>query len=153
MKAYRIVPIVVTLAGIALPSAFTAVVLSKIAVARPLGSAAPPSNPSHHATPPRPSAPSSGAHAAVFRGRVVQGFFGPVQATLTVSRGKITKVAIMAPKDNPTSQYINSQAVPLLQNETLQAQSANINVVSGATVTSEAYYQSLVGALSAAHLS
>jgi hypothetical protein len=87
-----------------------------------------------------------------FPGPVVQGFFGPVQAKLTVSSGKMTQVSITAPQDNPTSAYINSQAVPLLRSETLQAQSANINGISGATVTSDAYYQSLLGALKAAHL-
>jgi uncharacterized protein with FMN-binding domain len=61
-------------------------------------------------------------------------------------------VSITAPQDNPTSAYINSQVVPMLQSETLKAQSANINGISGATVTSEFYYQSLVSALKQAHL-
>jgi uncharacterized protein with FMN-binding domain len=76
--------------------------------------------------------------------------FGLVQATLTVRSGKITNVSITAPQDNPTSQYINQQVVPMLRSETLQAQSANINGISGATVTSDAYYQSLQNALSKA---
>jgi uncharacterized protein with FMN-binding domain len=76
--------------------------------------------------------------------------FGLVQATLIVRSGKITNVSITAPQDNPTSQYINQQVVPMLRSETLQAQSANINAISGATVTSDAYYQSLQTALSKA---
>jgi hypothetical protein len=55
-----------------------------------------------------------------------------------------------AEEDPPCSASINSYAVPLLVSETLQAQSANINLVSGATDTSEAYLQSLQDALSAA---
>ena len=78
--------------------------------------------------------------------------FGPVQATLTVRNGKITWVKITAPQDNPTSAYINQQVVPMLRSETLKAQSSNINGISGATVTSDAYYQSLQSALTNAGL-
>jgi uncharacterized protein with FMN-binding domain len=75
-----------------------------------------------------------------------------VQATITVTGKKITNVSITAPEDNPRSAGINQQAVPLLQSETLQAQSANVNLVSGATFTSDAYIQSLQGALQTAGL-
>jgi hypothetical protein len=51
--------------------------------------------------------------------------------------------------DSPKSAAINSQAIPLLRQETLQTQSAQVNVVSGATLTSEAYAQSLQAALKA----
>jgi uncharacterized protein with FMN-binding domain len=98
--------------------------------------------------PPRSHTATSGT----FTGPAVQGWFGPVQAQLAVKGGKITNVNISAPKDNPTSQYINSIAVPMLRRETLRAQSANIDTISGATVTADAYYQSLLSALKNAHL-
>jgi uncharacterized protein with FMN-binding domain len=56
-------------------------------------------------------------------------------------------VSITAPENDPRSATINVQAVPLLRTETLQAQSANVDLISGATITSEAYVQSLRGAL------
>ena len=77
--------------------------------------------------------------------------FGPVQGTVTVTGKRISNVVITTPTD-PRSVGINSQAVPLLIQETLQAQSANINVISGATETSTAYMQSLQVALNRAHL-
>ncbi len=78
--------------------------------------------------------------------------YGTVQATIEVTGNKITSVMITAPQDNPRSAYINSYAVPILVSETLQAQSANIDTVSGATYTSDSYTASLQAALDAAHL-
>jgi uncharacterized protein with FMN-binding domain len=82
---------------------------------------------------------------------VINDPFGGVQATITVAGNRITNVSISAPQDNPRSASINQQAVPLLQQETLQAQSAQINLISGATLTSQAYAQSLQAALTQAH--
>ena len=56
------------------------------------------------------------------------------------------------PTGNGRDQEINAYALPILTQETLQAQSANIDSVSGATVTSDGYLQSLQAALDAAHL-
>jgi uncharacterized protein with FMN-binding domain len=55
------------------------------------------------------------------------------------------------PYQHATSAYISQQAAPLLQQEALQAQSANIQIISGATYTSESYAQSLQSALAKAH--
>jgi uncharacterized protein with FMN-binding domain len=87
-----------------------------------------------------------------YQGPVVYDREGAVQAVITVQGNRITGVSISAPQDDPRSAMINAQAVPILQQETLQAQSANVNVVSGATDTSEAYIQSLQAALNQAHL-
>ncbi len=76
--------------------------------------------------------------------------FGQVQARITVKAGKIIGVSITAPEGDPRSASINQQAIPYLRSETLQAQSANIDVISGATLTSEAYMQSLQSALTKA---
>lgn len=52
----------------------------------------------------------------------------------------------------PTSQYLSEQAIPMLRSEVLQAQSAQINAISGATYTSEAYAYSLQSALDKLHV-
>lgn len=83
-------------------------------------------------------------------GPAVDDPYGVVQATITVTGRKITNVSITAPEDNPRSASINSYAVPALRTETLQAQSANVSLISGATLTSEAYVQSLQAALQSA---
>lgn len=87
-----------------------------------------------------------------YAGSIVTEQYGAVQATIVTTNGKITNVLISAPQDNPRSAGINQQAVPILKSETLQAQSASINGVSGATFTSNAYIQSLQAALTKAHL-
>ena len=56
------------------------------------------------------------------------------------------------PTGNGTDQQINSYALPILIQETMDAQSANIDMVSGATVTSDGYLQSLQSALDQAGL-
>jgi uncharacterized protein with FMN-binding domain len=90
--------------------------------------------------------------SGTFSGPSVSDPFGAVQTTVTVAQGKITTVSITAPMANPVSANINSQAVPYLRSETLTAQSASINSISGATLTSQAYVQSLQGAMKSAGL-
>lgn len=86
-----------------------------------------------------------------FTGTVQDAFYGYVQVQVVVSGGKITAVNFLQhPNDNPTSQYINSQAMPLLQQEVIQAQSGNVNMISGASATSQAFLQSIADALSQA---
>ena len=65
-----------------------------------------------------------------------------------MKNGKITNAtAVTYPQDNPRDQEINSYAIPQLNQEAMSAQSANIDVVSGATYTSQGYQQSLQSAL------
>ncbi|MET0229278.1 MAG: FMN-binding protein, partial [Actinomycetes bacterium] len=79
--------------------------------------------------------------------------WGPVQVQLTVSGGRITAVDVIEyPSGNHKDQEINADAIPTLVDETLTAQNANIDMVSGATVTSDGYRQSLQGALDEAGL-
>jgi uncharacterized protein with FMN-binding domain len=89
--------------------------------------------------------------AKKYKGPSVDMRWGPVQATVTIKGKKITKVAIATSPENFRSQRIDENAVPILQQETLQAQSANIDTVSGATMTSDANVQSLQSALKKAH--
>ncbi|HSR22441.1 MAG TPA: FMN-binding protein [Candidatus Eisenbacteria bacterium] len=86
-------------------------------------------------------------------GDVADTRWGPVQVQLHISGGKITDVAMLAyPQGNFRDVEINSYALPVLIQETVDKQSANIDTVGGATVTSDGYLQSLQSALDKAHL-
>jgi uncharacterized protein with FMN-binding domain len=86
-------------------------------------------------------------------GSTVNTRWGPVQVQLTVSGGKITDVSVLQyPSGNGTDQQINSYALPILMQSTVDAQSANIDMVSGATYTSTGYVQSLQSAIDQAGL-
>jgi uncharacterized protein with FMN-binding domain len=79
--------------------------------------------------------------------------WGPVQVQITVASGKITDVKVVDyPNGNGRDEQINARALPILVRETMDAQSANIDMVSGATVTSEGYLGSLQSALDQAGL-
>ncbi|MFF2843915.1 FMN-binding protein [Paenarthrobacter sp. NPDC057981] len=90
--------------------------------------------------------------AATYDGASVQTRFGTVQVRVTIQGGKITEVTALQLTDaERKSAQISSRAAPVLRSEVLQAQSANVQTVSGATVTSDAYLTSLQAALDAAH--
>jgi uncharacterized protein with FMN-binding domain len=119
-------------------------------------------NTSTSSTSPSPSASSSTSSGTssgstgtkTYTGTTASTRWGDVQVVITVTDGKITDVQVpVYPNDNPRDQEINAYALPTLRQETLTAQSADINAVSGATVTSNGYLQSLQAALDAAHLS
>jgi uncharacterized protein with FMN-binding domain len=79
--------------------------------------------------------------------------WGPVQVQLSVSGGTITDVTVVEyPNGNGRDQEINARALPILVQETLDAQGDGIDMVSGATVTSEGYLESLQSALDKAGL-
>jgi len=74
-----------------------------------------------------------------------------VKVQATVQNGKIADVQFLQyPSDRRTSVEINTQAMPWLQQEALQAQSAHVNIISGATFTSEGFAMSLDAALKTA---
>jgi uncharacterized protein with FMN-binding domain len=101
------------------------------------------------------SAGASGAAAAggTYDGTVVQTRFGAVQVRITVKAGAITDVtALRLTDDDRKSIQISNRAAPLLRSEVLAAQSADVQTISGATVTSDAYLTSLQAALDAANL-
>jgi len=83
-------------------------------------------------------------------GSIIQTQFGPVQVQIQVKGKKIVSARALHTPQGGRSSQINSQAVPYLIQETLQAQSANIQGVSGATYTSDGWVQSLQAALSKA---
>ncbi|WP_035805742.1 FMN-binding protein [Kitasatospora mediocidica] len=95
---------------------------------------------------------SAGASAGGrFTGSVVDTRYGPVQVQAVLTAGKITDITVLQQTTGGHSSQIDSYALPQLKAEALQAQSANIDVVSGATYTSDGYAQSLQAALDAAH--
>ncbi|OKI75172.1 FMN-binding protein [Micromonospora sp. CB01531] len=96
---------------------------------------------------------STSGGSGTVTGSVAQTRWGPVQVRITVSGGKITDVTtVRVPDGNRRDQEINDYAVPVLRQEALATQSARIDTVSGATVTSDGYRESLQSAIDAAHL-
>lgn len=93
------------------------------------------------------------AAGSTVTGDVVETRWGPVQVALTVDGSTITAVDVPRyPDSNGHDRQINSRALPVLVRETLDAQSASIDMVSGATFTSAGYRQSLQSALDKAGL-
>jgi uncharacterized protein with FMN-binding domain len=105
------------------------------------------STPSPAIESPSPSPAAVPQHLTV-NGDAVDTQWGPVQVQVTLSGSKITAVRVLRqPDGNQRDFEINSYAIPQLKSETLRAQSANIDSVSGASVTSDGYIQSLQSAL------
>ena len=86
-------------------------------------------------------------------GSVAQTQWGPVQVQLSISNGTITKVTVLQyPNGNSRDVELANYSLPTLIKETIQSQSAQIDMVSGATYTSTGYIQSLQSALDQANL-
>ncbi|MEU8660930.1 FMN-binding protein [Actinoplanes philippinensis] len=93
------------------------------------------------------------ADGKTYTGTAVSTRWGDVQVAIVVADGKIVDVQVpVYPTENRKDQEINARALPKLRQETLDAQSADIDAVSGATVTSDGYVRSLQSAIDAAHL-
>jgi uncharacterized protein with FMN-binding domain len=108
---------------------------------------------------PRPTSASSAvpvSNAAGFKdgsytGSAADAFYGTIQVQAVITGGKITDVQFLQyPNDRRTSIEVNTQAMPYLKAEAIQAQSAQVDVVSGATDSSLAFIQSLGSALNQA---
>lgn len=96
---------------------------------------------------------SSSSAAKTYTGDAVSTRFGDVQVEITVKNGKITaSVVLQVPWSNGKDKEINSYAVPILNSEAVDQQSANIDMVSGATYTSQGYIGSLQSAIDQANL-
>jgi uncharacterized protein with FMN-binding domain len=100
------------------------------------------------------SATSSSASATkTVSGDAADTRYGPIQVRITVTKGKLTNaIATEYPAQDPRDYQINSYAIPQLNQEAVAAGSAHIDVVSGATYTSDGYAQSLQSALDKAGL-
>ena len=101
---------------------------------------------------PKPMPTPSGKYKnGTYTGSVADAYYGNVQVQVTITSGKIATVTFLQyPNDRSTSVRINTQAMPYLQQEAIQAQSAQVNGVSGASDTSQAFKESLSAALSQA---
>ncbi len=98
--------------------------------------------------PPTTTAPGSGGGTRTLTGDPFDNRFGTVQVRVTLQGNTITDVTMLQmPDSHERSLEISQQAQPLLLQEVLQAQSAQIDILSGATYTSESYAQSLQSAL------
>ena len=104
-------------------------------------------------TPAPVSTPKPAGVSGTFTGASANTVYGPVQVQITVSNGKITNAtALVYPTGSFRDQQINQQAIPYLIQETLAAQSANIQGVGGASYTSQGWVGSLQSALAKAGL-
>jgi uncharacterized protein with FMN-binding domain len=93
-------------------------------------------------------AATGGGAAQTVTGSAVNTRYGPVQVKVTMAGGKISRIDVVQyPTRDRRDQEINSTAIPQLNQEALAAQSADIDVVSGATYTSDGYTRSLQSAL------
>jgi uncharacterized protein with FMN-binding domain len=102
---------------------------------------------------PAPTSTQQSAGARTVDGDAADTRWGPVQVQISVTGGKISSVQVLqAPNENRRDIEINNTALPILQDETMSAQSAQIDSVSGATYTSDGYIQSLQSAIDRAGL-
>ena len=94
-----------------------------------------------------------GTGATTYPGSVAITKRGPVQVAIAVVDGRLVAVAVLAsPTNGDYDIKVNAHALPLLEEQALAAQSADIDTVSGATVTSDGYRESLQAAIDAAKL-
>jgi len=124
------------------------------ATPRPTATPGTTATPGSSATPwptatPRPTAtPTPAAPSGSATGDAVDYPYGRLQLRATLVRGRLTNVeTVQLQPSSGHSQAIDAQALPLLREEALRASGANIDVVSGATYTSEAYARSLQSAI------
>lgn len=94
---------------------------------------------------PAPSSPAAASSGTVVKGTTVDTDKGPVQVQVTFDGDRISAVTMLQQPDHPQT----TAAVPVLVAETLKAQSADIDTVSGATITSDGYKESLQAAIDA----
>lgn len=95
---------------------------------------------------------ASGMTDGTYTGGAANTRYGPVQVQITVSGGVIADVQVVDyPNSNREDQQINGRALPVLVSETTQAQSSEIDMVSGATYTSQGYIASLQSAIDQAN--
>jgi uncharacterized protein with FMN-binding domain len=99
------------------------------------------------------SSSATASAAKTYTGSAADTRYGPVQVQITVKKGKLTAVtAVDYPQGDPRDQEINSYAIPALNSEATSAGNANIDMISGATYTSQGYISSLQSALDQAGL-
>jgi uncharacterized protein with FMN-binding domain len=110
----------------------------------------------HRTATPSPSLTTSDSHksakkksgkSGTFTGDSISTQYGPMQVAAVVTNGKLTDVTVVQETDGGRSHEIDDASLPILRSEALSVHSADIDVVSGATYTSQGYAQSLQSAL------
>ena len=139
---HRSVPFIITTAAAVLP--LTAASAATHPAPRP--TATPTHAKAHPASHKKPTTTTY-----TYAGLGVDMQWGTVQVTIVVKGKRIADIRATAPTERERSAFINQQAVPMLRQEVLKAQSATIDLIGGATMTSEAYDQSLQAAVDKAH--
>ena len=137
--------------GLPVKSSASAVVVPRsstpASTAPPSGATTPTTNAPGSTTPSKTS-PSTATQTKTLTGTAADNEYGTVQVQVTMQGSQITDiVALQMPDSHNRSVEISQAAEPILRQEALQAQSAQIDLVSGATFTSQSYAQSLQGAL------
>ena len=89
----------------------------------------------------------------VYQGAAIPSRYGPIQVTITVAGGKIVEVKGTWDIDIPRSIQIDTAAFPLLHDNVLAVQGTKLDMLTGATLTIDAYQASLQSALVRAHMS
>ena len=112
----------------------------------------PAKNPAPSAPQPAPAPASTGLYKnGTYTGPVADAFYGNLQVTAVIQGGKLADVQFpVYPNDSGHSMEVSQMALPMLKQEAIQSQSANVSIISGATQTSEAFQQSLAAALAQA---
>ena len=91
---------------------------------------------------------NAGYADGIYTGPVTDAYYGPIQIQAIIQGGRLVGIKVLQyPSDRQTSVFINRQALPILRDEVVSAQSAKVDIVSGATLTSEAFIRSLDSAL------
>jgi uncharacterized protein with FMN-binding domain len=92
---------------------------------------------------------ANGSYAdGTYTGPVTDAYYGPMRIQAIVQGGRLVAIKVLEyPSDRRTSVAINRQALPMLRDEVIAAQSARVDIVSGATLTSRAFIESLDAAL------
>ena len=87
-------------------------------------------------------------HDGAFTGKSADAYYGNVQVVANIMSGCLASVDVLdSPSHRNTSRRINAEALPILQSEEIRAQGGRVDIVSGATLTSQAYVASLKDAL------
>ncbi len=146
-------PAVTDLAAVAVSPAKPVIAEKKVVSKTPVA----PSKPIASLPPPKPAAvipkpkPKGMYRDGSYTGGAADAYYGMVQVRAVIQNGRLADVQFLDhPQDRRTSVMINSQAMPLLISEAIQAQNANVDIVSGATATSGAFQESLANALAQA---
>jgi uncharacterized protein with FMN-binding domain len=132
----------------------TAIAIAVAVTIRPHPNAAVPQStprapqPTVRSTSPPPSATPRAYHSGTATGLVAHTDYGGVQVRVTVSHGRIINVtALQLPHGNQMDVQLSEPAARMLEREVISAQSAQVDMVSGATYTSQGYLRSLQSAL------